>query len=135
MRTVVQIRNNLPLSVSCEGVYFKETKDLSMNELMMFFDRDFFQMRKKHPKVEFLISLISRRGDQQIRVEASVAGDLNAKHLGEEIERVLWSYNHQHLHAKNGCLVPSNSRFTYKINISYRNEDQKLSLIAGGLHA
>ena len=56
--------------------------------------------------------------------EALIGSNLDAKRLGEEIERVLWSYNYQYLHAKNGCLVPSSSRFTYKIDITYKSEDQ-----------
>jgi hypothetical protein len=135
MRTVVQIRNNLPLSVSCEGIYFKETKNLSMNELMLFFDRDLFQLRKKYPRCTFSISLLSRRGLQQVRIEALLENSLNKACLSEKLEHLLWAYNNQYLHAKNGCLVPSSSRFTYKIDVSYQEVNQRLSMIAGGLYA
>ncbi|MFK7827877.1 MAG: hypothetical protein AB8G05_27260 [Oligoflexales bacterium] len=113
----VKIENDIPVSVTCKGIHYEETKDLSLVQLSMFIDRDLFKLRRTFPESMFSLSAVLVSEQQQLRVEAT-ANTSEAKKLKNKIEQILWSYNQQVLIAKCGSLIPKRTRFTYKIDIN-----------------
>lgn len=120
MNDKIEIPNNLPESVTFQGVHYQETKDLSMTQLVLFLERDLHQLRKKFSEFrpEFALSLIKQQGSHQIRVGITAKDSAIADSLFREIENILWSYNRQVMFARNGSLYPSTPRFTYRFDFS-----------------
>ncbi|MBI2603774.1 MAG: hypothetical protein HYW48_12045 [Deltaproteobacteria bacterium] len=131
MKHLIQIDNRLPESLTCQGVRYPQTKDLSMKELVLFLERDLFQLKKRFSehRPEFFPSLIQQQGHKQIRVEISANNCDIADRLCNEVEAILWSYNQQTMLASNGSLHPSHSRFTYRLAFSI-SDDSRNEFIA-----
>ncbi|MFK7823627.1 MAG: hypothetical protein AB8G05_05695 [Oligoflexales bacterium] len=113
----VQIKNDIPVSVTCKGINYEDTKDLSLGQLSMFIDRDLFRLRRVFPESNFFISAVQNGDQKQMRVEATANSSSEAIKLKNKIEQILWSYNQQVLIAKCGRLIPTRTRFTYRVDI------------------
>ncbi|NRA46046.1 MAG: hypothetical protein HRU09_13930 [Oligoflexales bacterium] len=113
----VSIENDIPVSVTCKGIYYEETKSLSLAQLSMFIDRDLFRLRRSFPESSFYLSVVLIRDQKQLRVEATAINISESQKLKKRIEQILWSYNQQVLIAKCGRLIPTRTRFTYRVEI------------------
>ncbi|MFK7827057.1 MAG: hypothetical protein AB8G05_23140 [Oligoflexales bacterium] len=130
---VARIENLLPQSLICQGVNFEMTKDLSTKELALFLERDLFRLEKNYhePKPQISLTLIKNKGKLEIRVHVNASKSELFPILGKEIEKIIWSYNHQTLTAIEGKLCLADSRFTYKLNFYLINPP----VVCGGLYA
>ena len=113
---IVQIQNDLPVQVVCEGVQFGETSGLSFKDLSLFVERDLFTLAKSVGG-EFSVTLVSENGSNQFRIAGRLPTEKKTEAVRKRIEAILWSYNRQKLFAKGGVLYPQSSRFTYSIEL------------------
>lgn len=118
---IVQIKNDLPVQVVCEGINFSETRDLSFRDLSLFIERDLFTLNKSIGG-DFTLTLVSEGGAKQFRVQGRLTTEKQIPPTRKRIESILWSYNRQKLLAKGGELYPQESRFTYSIDLSQEME-------------
>ena len=121
MLGAVTIVNRLPTSVIFEGKNYKLTADLSLKEVLLFIERDLFQLRKRFSELrpKFALSLLKvNSGIPQIRIGVVFHDSGDVKALQREVEDILWSYNHQELIGCHGNLVPALPRFRYHIDFS-----------------
>ena len=118
---IVQIQNDLPVQVVCEGVHFSETSGLSFKDLSLFVERDLFTLAKSVGG-EFSVTLVSESGSYQFRIDGKLTTAKKREAVRKRIESILWSYNRQKLIAKGGELYPQESRFTYSIELASETE-------------
>lgn len=122
MEPSVYIHNQMPSALHCIGVNARDTKDFTMNELMMFFDRDIRAYLRRISLLDPVLeaSLIKNDGFRQVRISIQIRSKDFCKAVKQEIEALLWSYNEQILVPKNGCLKPLKPRFHYKVVVTER---------------
>lgn len=121
MLGAVTIVNRFPDSIVCEGRHYHDTKDLSLSDVLLFIERDLFQIAKRFLDLRprFALSLLkASHGVPQIRIGVSICASDNAQTLQKQIETILWSYNYQRLTACRGYLRPNAPRFRYHIDFT-----------------
>lgn len=125
---------NLPHVMTCSGRNFLETRRLSLSELSLFIERDVRILFSQFPSFEI--------GDIKCRVDKVVPNHIliafsatKSAHdtLTTEVEKILWSYNHQTMLQRNGRLVALEPRFTYQIGA--QNPSDVIPLARRSRHA
>ena len=122
MEPSVYIHNEMPSAIHCVGVNVRDTKDLNMNELMLFFDRDIRAYLKRISLFDPVLeaSLLKHDGLTQVRISIQIRSKDFCSAVKREVESLLWSYNEQILIPKNGCLKPQKPRFHHKVVVTER---------------
>ena len=119
----VHVKNDMPASIRCTGIHYKETQDLSVKQLALFIERDLHQYLKRIPVLEpsFTLSVIKRDGFAEIRVSITILYQNAVMPLFQRIENLLWSYNEQLFTQKDGRLQALPPRFQFKIEVIGRH--------------
>ena len=116
------VHNQMPSAIHCIGVNVRDTKNLTVNELMLFFDRDIRAYLKRISLLDPVLeaSLLKHDGFTQVRISIQVRSKDFCSSVKREVEALLWSYNEQILVQKDGCLKPLKPRFHYKVVVKER---------------
>lgn len=118
----VYIENDLPAAFRITGIHYRETKELSVNSLSLFIERDLRQFLKPfhvfNPSYE--ISLLCHQGRAQIRIAVDVDHSAATQSLQQGIESLLWSYNYQLFTQQDGRAKAQKPRFEYRVKINKR---------------
>ena len=115
----ILIENHMPHSIRCKGTRYDDTRDISLNQLGWFIERDIFQYLRHTASAtnSVELSIVEHDGLRQFRVA------LNLDHLQEDekiraqIEKILWSYNHQVFVQERGQFRALSPRFQFRIEV------------------
>ncbi len=125
LKTTVVIENEMPATLRCTGINYKDTENLTLEQLALFIERDIHSYLKHMPVLEptFSLSVIKQDTFSQLRISISISYANAADPLLQRIEDLLWSYNDQVFTQKNGRLHPLPPRFQYLIDIVGRDDE------------
>lgn len=125
MNAFIRIENEMPASITCRGIYFEETESISMQELILFIERDLYLFFRNIPclNAHISVSLVERLGMPQIRVGVGIAPQNSKQAVQTHIEKILWAYNQQTLLQDHGRLKALASRFLFRIDVFHEAEE------------
>ena len=115
----METKLDMPHGFQIFGRHYKETKNLSLKDVVLFIDRDLHLVLKRMPgeMPEISITLLSREGIADIQLQMVVSNKNILELVRQKTEEVLWDYNEQLFTAKNGRLVPQEPRFQFHVEI------------------
>ena len=106
--------------IVCTGKHYQQTQRISNSELFLTIERDIKQIIDSYPEVKSLNYELNHRLNQgstspHIEIKLSHCECVSFHQVKADIEYLLWSYNKQVLHSKNGQFYVHYLRFTFSV--------------------